>query len=370
MTKTYNTSEHNQFNDFLRAEMKDLAFASGGQLSEILAAKFDVSKVYARKIVQRATKANILKSSKPYIFGKGQFIYILPNNELEFEYVMQICQSSKPPMYRLMLSLLKNQGILSKYDAIKIAGTPNGKSSTKVETIDDIIKVLSRMDFVYEQKDTMETMYIIQKKNFERLPELQEKELMQDCYNKMVIDCSLIPDVLRWLNNINLIDNQTSTPIYRNKKIPSIGAIHNNILWDAFSYTKTTGINAVVGSIANIPEKQTLVVLDVVLSEEYSETLLDGFYSRVQINRNSVKTAKRKVFPIVIFKKCSDFVSNRLRKLGFLAIDVGSIFGSKVYSVISRLSEINSSIFTSNGNIEKLVENILEDIRDVGLNVK
>lgn len=366
VTNKDSNSEQKQFNEFLVAQIKKMAFASGGQLSELLVAKFGVSGEYARKIVQRSATAKILKSSKPYSFGKGQYIYVLPNNQVEFDHVMRICEKSKPPLYRLMASIRDNNGILSKYDAIKITGAPKGKSSTKVESIDDMIKVLSRMDFVYEQKDHRDITYIILKRAFERLNEVEEKALIEPCFNKMVMDCSLIPDILRWMGKINLIDTKISTPIYRNKKTPNIAANHNNILWDAFCYTKTTGINDIVGAAADSVDKQTMVALDVVLSEKYSQNHLDGFFSRIQIHRNSVKGAKRKIFPVVVYNECSDFVLNRLRKLGFMAIDVGSIFGAKIYSVLQRLSEINNKLFNSVGTFEKTIESILQDIRDAG----
>ncbi|WP_276133047.1 hypothetical protein [Polluticoccus soli] len=366
MTTNQTINEQLRFNEFLIAVIRKTAFASGSQLSELLVSQFQISSEYARKIVQRASTAKILKSSKPYTFGKGQYIYVLPNNELEYDQVMEICKRSKPPMYRLMASIRKNSGIVSKYDAIKITGAPKGKSSTKVETIDDILKLLSRMDFVYEAKDHRDITYVIKKEDFVRLPESNEKELMQSYYNRMTMDCSLIPDVLRWMNSINLFDNKTSVPIYRNKKMPAVGASHNNILWDAYCYTKTTGINDILGAAANTTDKQTMVALDIVLSSEYSELMLDGFLSRIQINRNSVKGAKRKIFPIVVYNDISELVLNKLKKLGILAIDIGSIFGAKIYSVIQRLGEIDDKLLYSSNNVETTVEAILQDIRDAG----
>ncbi len=366
MTISRNLSEQIKFNDFLIRSIKKSAFASGSQLAELLVSEFSVTSEYARKIVQRAATAKILKSSKPYTFGKGQYIYVLPDNELEYDQVMDICKKSKPPIYRLMATIKDNNGIISKYDAIKITGAPKGKSSTKVETVDDMIKLLSRMEFVYEQKDQHDVSYVIRKQDFERLPDQDEKSLMQSCYNRMVMDCSLIPDVLRWMSSINLIDTKTNVPIYRNKKVPAIGASHNNILWDAYCYTKTTGINDVLGAIATTADKQTMVAFDIVLSNEYTDLMLDGFVSRIQINRHSVKGSKRKIFPIVVYNDASEFVLNKIRKLGILAIDIGSIFGARIYSVIQRLDEINNKLLSNSTNVELAVEGILQDIRDAG----
>lgn len=127
---------------------------------------------------------------------------------------------------------------------------------------------------------------------------------------------------------------------YRSRNVPSIGAMHNNILWDAFAYTKTTGINELQGAFADTVKKQTLVTLDVVMSRTYTQVDLEGFLSRVQLNINSAKT-KRKVLPVIIYKEIEDIALNTARKLGFIAFDIGSIFGKNIYRVIENIFSIN-----------------------------
>ena len=63
---------------------------------------------------------------------------------------------------------------------------------------------------------------------------------------------------------------------------------------------KTTGINPSLAKDSNIPEKQTLVVLDVLISRDYQQIDLDGFLNRIRINLNSVSKGKRKVVPIIV----------------------------------------------------------------------
>lgn len=363
VTNSKASLEQERFNEFLSRQVIESVFASGSQLSQMLINKFNVSSEYARKIIQRAADSQKIKSSKPYTFGKGQYIYVTPTNRINISHVLAVCKKSRPPLYRLIKTLIDNGGIVSKYEAMKITASPNGLSSTKVEILDDMVKLLGRMDLAYEKRDIHDINYILLKENSEMLDSPSELSLMNNHFNKMVIDCSLIPDILRWMININLIDN--SNVIYRNKKTPGIGANHNNLLWDAFSYTKTTGINEIVGAKADTKEKQTMVALDVVLSVPYNEVHLDGFYNRIQINVNSVKGKKRKILPVVIYRECNDYILNKMKKLGFLAFDIGSIFGAKIYSVLKRLNEVNQ-LFTSDRNVEASIEAILEDIRNAG----
>ena len=186
---------------------------------------------------------------------------------------------------------------------------------------------------------------------------------MSEHYSKMVMDCSVLPDILRWLGKSNLIIN--SNVIYRNKKTPAIGAQHNNLVWDAFAYTRATGINPTLASKSDNIEKQTLVVLDVLLSNEYSHTHLDAFYNRIQINRNSVKSDKRKILPIVIYQSCSEHVINKINKLGIICFDVSAIFGKKIYDILNKTREL-SLIFKNTEKIDDTIESILKTISNAG----
>ncbi|SOD17795.1 hypothetical protein [Pedobacter xixiisoli] len=364
MTKTRSVSVQEIYTDFMYELLQEKLYQSGGELKKALVDKFNISEDNARQIISRAASTYAIKSSKPYTFGHGQFIYLLPDKDIDINQVRRICYSERPPIYRLLTHMIKHGGIVSFYDAMKITASPDEESSTKVSTLSDIVKVLVKLNLVYEERDENGINYILVKDELEEEDRRKlAKPLMTSYYNKMVVDSSLIPDVLRWLSHSNLIS--TISPIYRNKKTPSYGAKHNNLLWDAYSYSKTTGINAVRAVKALTSETQTLVVLDVVLSDEYSQLELDGFYNRVQININSVKLTGRKIMPIIIYKTCSQEVLNKTRALGFLSFDIASIFGTRIYDILSKLDEINE-LLLENEDVEKSVRKILRIIRQSG----
>ena len=352
-----------QYNEFLHEVLGERLFESGMNINELLVERFSVSPENARQIIKRAVTQRIIKSSSPYTFGKKQYIYIYNEHILDADSVKLICKTSRPPIYRLLEYMDINQGIISFYEALKITGSPIEKSSTKVSALEDILNLLRKLDIIYEKRDPNDVVYIILKLNKELLAEPVERELMNSQFGKMAMDCSVLPDILRWLGQANLINN--STPIYRNKKTPAIGAKHNNLTWDALAYTKATGINHILGSKADTIEKQTLVVLDVVLSEEYSDLHLDGFYSRIQINRNSVTGTERKVLPIIIYKACVEHTLNKINKLGFIAFDIGAIFGTRIYTILNRTQEL-SLFFKETEKIDEAIESILNTIDDAG----
>lgn len=352
-----------KYNTFLNKLLKESLFDSGISLNQKLIETFDVSSDYARQILKRAVSQKVIKSSKPYTFGKGQFIYIYNENDLDKSGIKAITKKNRPPIFRLLELMDLNDGIISYYEALKITAAPLEESSTKVSTLGDILNLLYKLDIVYTKKDFNNVHYIIYKEEKEHKSDKIEELLMSIHYSKMIMDCSVLPDIMRWLGNSNLIIN--SNAIYRNKKTPAIGAKHNNLVWDAFAYTRATGINPTLGSKADSVEKQTLVVLDVLLSDEYSQVHLDAFYNRIQINRNSVKASERKILPIIIYQSCSQHTINKIKKLGIITFDISAIFGKRIYDILNQTREL-SSIFKNAEKIDDSIESILNTISNAG----
>ncbi len=356
-------SSQEKYNSFLNELLKEQLFESAINLNQELVKTFNISSENARQILKRAVTQKAIKSSSPYTFGKKQYIYIYNESELNKDGIKGISEKNRPPIFRLLELMDINKGIISYYEGLKITASPLEISSTKVSTLDDILNLLYKLDVVYTKKDTNNVTYIIYKFEKEHLPESAEISMMSEHYSKMVLDCSVLPDIIRWLGKSNLITN--SNVIYRNKKTPAIGAKHNNLVWDAIAYTRATGINPVLSVKADEVEKQTLVVLDVVLSNEYSHVHLDAFYDRIQINRNSVQSVERKILPVIIYQSCTDHVINKINKLGIITFDIGAIFGKRIYDVLNKTREL-SLIFKSDERIDEAIESILKTISRAG----
>ncbi|WP_179318815.1 hypothetical protein [Winogradskyella helgolandensis] len=357
------SSTQEKYNTFLSKLLKERLFDTAINLNNNLVDKFGVTNDYARQIIKRATSSKAIKSSSPYTFGKKQYVYIYNDFELDKESIKTIVEKHRPPIYRLLEVMDINGGIISYYEGLKITASTLEKSSTKVSCLDDILNLLYKLNIVYTKKDSNSVVYIIYKNKNEFIQDNIEKAMMFSHFSKMVMDCSVLPDILRWLGKSNLIKN--SNAIYRNKKTPALGAEHNNLVWDAFAYTSATGINPILSSKADNIEKQTLVVLDVLLSNEYSQVHLDAFYNRIQINRNSVHDDKRKTLPIIIYSSSTDLIINKIRKLGIIAFDISAIFGTRIYDILSRTREL-STAFNNTEKIDDVIKNILSSISKAG----
>jgi hypothetical protein len=352
-----------KYNKFLADLLEQKLFESAMEIHASLITAFSVTPENARKIVGRAVTQKAIKSSDPYTFGKGQYVYICNGYDFGKDGVKDIAEKSRPPIYRLLELMDQNHGIISYYEGLKITASPLEESSTKIVSLDDILTLLMKLDIVYKEKDDNGVVYIIYKQYKEKRTVLEAEMMMANHFINMVTDCTVLPDILRWLGNSNLIDN-TNT-IYRNKKMPHIGAKHNNLIWDAFAYTRATGINPILGAKAETTDKQTLVVLDVVLVDEYSAIHLDAFLARIQINRKSVIKEERKTLPIIIYKSCSQKTINTIKKNGIISFDISAIFGTKIYQVLNGIKEL-SGLLKGSDSVEETIEDILSAINNSG----
>lgn len=358
-----------RYNEFLEKLLDEQLYLVASDVIKHLIDKFNVLPENARKIIGRAVKQECIKSSAPYTFGKKQFAYLSVEHSLTKNDIKKISKENRPPIYRLLELMDQNGGIVSYYEALKITASPVEKSSTKVDSLEDILTFLMKLDIVQKTTDNNGVGFVIYKDAADTgLPE----ELLRDTleimtrqhYDKMIADCILLPDILNWLRRSNIIDSEKV--IYRNKTTPHRGGIHNNLVWDAFGYSSTTGIKTVAKKGENLIDKKTLVVLDVVLSHEYLDIHLDAFISRMQINVNSVKEEQRKVLPIIVYASSSIETINKMRKYGIITFDIGYVFGNRIYEVLNDIGQLPILESVNSGDVDKVIEKMLDSISSSG----
>lgn len=345
-----------KYDQFLKAQLNKGA-ALGSELANSLIEQFGIEPENARKIIQRATQKNRIISSTPLTFGKGQFLYVKPGQYFGIEMVKEASRLSRKPLYRL-LEILATYKIISFYEGLKLTASPDEKGSTKISLLINIIHHLEKLGIIFTKKDIFGNNYIITKDPIPPLNgDLSHEPTMEAHLQSMKLDAIIIPDILRWLKHMNLVDLGSS---YRSVLSPANGVKHNEVMWDAIAYTKTTGINPLRASEADVKEKQTLVVLDVLISRKYLQADLDGFLARVQINLNSVQMGERKVMPIVVFQEIDLLTLNRMKVLGFISFDIKTIFGNNINLVVEKFKRIFSSEPGAADEIEPALQAIEE----------
>lgn len=143
------TMQSGNYNQFLVSILQQRLFESGSVLKDLIKEEYNLTDANARKVISRAAKANKIKSSYPFTFGNGQYIYLSPDKDLDADKIKSICKDKRPSIYRLLKVLEENSGILSYYEALKITASPLEPSSTKVTNLDDVINLLHKLNIIY-----------------------------------------------------------------------------------------------------------------------------------------------------------------------------------------------------------------------------
>lgn len=353
----------NKYNNYINEIFFDKnVFKVGTDLNVMLQKKFEITAPNARKIISRACEMGVITSSKPITFGHGQYVYYSTAAILNTFIVKEITRETRPPVYHLLNLLDANNGVISYYEGLKITASPIKKEKEKSNTLDEILAMLEALHIVGINND-MGIVYIVLSK-FEK----NAINLMKEHRKKMVLDCILIPDIRNWLVKHNFIDNKHV--VYRNKTLLSKGAEHNNYIWDAYAYTNTTGYNTLLGNSKERDEKKTLVVLDVVVYRKYTSGDVQGFLRRIQAVRSSSKV-ERKLLPIVVYQEITAHAYRQLQTLGFIMLNLGSIYGSNIYPIINNIKtvkDVTTIEYLSSNEIIDNVDSALSGIKNSGQN--
>ncbi len=335
----------------------------GGEIVNQLVYNFGVTKMNARKILQRAVEAGLFKSSAPLTFGKGQFLYYSFSNKLTLEKIIEASENTRPPLYRLLRLLIINGGISSYFEALKITASPSVKNSSKINHVKEIISPLVDLGFLIEKMDEIGNLYILLKINSNGGDdENLYMQLIKKHYNDIRIDALFVADISRWIFDLGLSNFRG---FYRSTSKPTFGVEHNNLFWDAYSYSNIRGFTGDFNNQPENNEKQTFIPIDVVISREYSKIDLDAFLSRINVHINSTKTNKRKALAVIVFVKISKHAYSAARKLGFLTISLEKIYGNNILKLIDSIS--NSTIDIEEKQSER-ISKALNEINNNGLN--
>ena len=331
-------------------------FLAATELIDLLCEEQSISRAYARQTIKRSVERKVIKNSHPFTFKNGQYIYMRVDDFLSLETLIKISKKYKPPMYRLLSLLNEEKKILSLYEARKAAATPvENMERYNLTRLDEEIKELITHNIIAVVKDGERGIDYIIAKELEGSDVLSG--LMRNHYEKMRLDSLFMPDIIRWLKEHNFIDSNLL--FYRRIDNPSFGTKHNDFLWDAYSYTNTTGFSINTGK----EDKQTLVVLDVIIHRNYLKEDLDAFYSRIQSVRHSTHGEARKILPIIFFVEADIQVKKEINRLKLLNFSLQNIFGTKVTELVTKLDEIQKALASAEP-VEEKSEEVIEKVEN------
>lgn len=362
-----NQSTQQEFELFLLSFLKgDDNCATGSRLCESLASKFDISLNYASKSLRRAVENKKLLCSHPITFGHRQYLYWRPGTFLTPQSVANACYKDRPPIYRLLSSMIMQGGGISLFDAYKITGSHIKSDNAKHSRLQSLLKDLENLKLIKQNRgvESDETYIVFPSTS------LEENGLQRKLLTSMKLSAAFLPDLLNLLQRNNLLDSRQI--VYRNKGNPHRLVEHVDHVWDSFGYTKTTGINTVLRNNTTSNNKQCLVVIDVIIDRIYSHMDLDGFIERIQSVRNSPQKGTRKILPIICYASLENEMFARLKSFGFLTYDMGTVYGSKIFEMIKsigQIKELTLSTDKASPDVSSLINETLQQIRSCGQEV-
>jgi len=349
----------NKYNEFLAELFEQSATVLiAADLIKKLNEKFEVTDNYARQIISRAVKNKIIKSSEPFSFEKRQYFYMNKNQHISTNTLLTISRLHRKPLYRLLKLLLKTGGICSYYEAEKITATPtSNKDKYRVISLDEEIRRLTKVHIIKEVKDKRGIPFLILLEEINIEDHDMVKNKINAHHANMNRDVMFIIDIIRWLKNNGFISDQVW---YRRKDNPNIGSIINDFPFDATTFTKTTGYSLDAGKV---DDKNTIVVMDILIYRSYSKIDLDAFYDRIQSIRHSTKKESiRKIMPIIFYVDIEDNIKNEINNLHILSFSLKSIMGSKIIHVIEEYNNIKRIIDESLTIDEEKSSDVIEKI--------
>ncbi|MDM0921210.1 hypothetical protein QTI53_13420 [Clostridium perfringens] len=334
---------------------------TGSELVKKICENFsECTQVNARKIIQNSVAKGIMKSTKPITFGHKQYVYYGNQFDLSFNFIKNILKENRPGLYRIINRMYENDGVISYFEIFKISGCLRNKTTSKVNTISQLIKILEDLKLAKKMCEyDSGTTYLVAY-NMEESDAIYR---MRENICELRLDSTFIPSFLIWLQKHNFLYNKNI--VYRSKDRPAEGAVLNNLIWDAVGYTSTTGFCEYIGEVND--EKRTVIVLDFKVSNMYNIDDLHGFYDRIQVYRNSVtdKNSKRKILPIIVTNEISDEVKVEIKKLKMLLFNLGTVFGERIYEVIQDYKKMSFMDVEYNDFISK-IEDILSILKESG----
>ena len=84
----------NKYESFILQNLQDKSIKVSSELCQLLENSFQVTNSYARKLLERTTKKEIIKSSSPLTFGKGQYAYCKPSTNFTKDRIKVICKKN------------------------------------------------------------------------------------------------------------------------------------------------------------------------------------------------------------------------------------------------------------------------------------
>ena len=85
------------------------------------------------------------------------------------------------------------------------------------------------------------------------------------------------------------------------------------------------------------------------------------------MNQNAVKKGKRKILPLVFYKEIDAGVRNKLKAPGFLAFDIGTVFGNRIKKIVDVVGAVQRTLKSKREEVDsKTIDSLVATLMESG----
>lgn len=294
-----------------------------------------------RKIINEMCKRGIIKNSEPITFKSNNYAYAINEIETNYKNLKSLIKTEKKQLHRA-ICLIEREKIVSYNELAKTTGC--------------VINELGNNVMLNSIIDDLKYFHIIRIENYKGINFFIGKDVDEDEKDKKIKILRrknyILWNLIYWMKDSNIVDKDDMVT-YIGEKNDYKGVEDNNLIWDGFFFTELYGTNS---------KKKVLGLIDFSTSNIYDWMEVEGFKSRIDILRNSVRAGNghRKVFPIIFADYITESAKKKIREYKFLCIDIKKILGTNYELIIEEYLEFIKKAKTDNPIFD---ENIFEHIQ-------
>ncbi|WP_026092549.1 hypothetical protein [Calidifontibacillus oryziterrae] len=287
-------SEHITSEDYCVRILNENGPILGSHLSKQLQNELKISPVNARKIIQRATNKGIILSTKPVSFRHGQFLYYLPHQNIS-EVLTNVLKQQRKGLSRVFSSLLHNNGVILRDEAIKIAASiTNSDFFPKNQSLDKTLDDLKQLHVISNVVTYNHVSFIKASTRF-----LNNMDIGFAHYRRHIINRLFTIDAVHWLEQMNLLSwNQTQVFDTTQKRVD-----FNGHLWDVVGFTYLYGHYETKFENTELTKIPSFVFIEAIFHRQtYLEDVM-GFMTRIEMQSARMKNFKTgsRITPILLY---------------------------------------------------------------------
>lgn len=291
-----------------------------------VAAGVSSSVVAARKAVQRAKNASLIKSTYPVRFDRSFLYYLESHKGKRYASAVRDSLKKKPSLLRVFKTLLANKGWITYGQIGKVSACLPSDTATRPggrKTVDEVVSELRHLGVIDDVAGTPQL--------YRLGTQFGAVGLSRGAFlHRLMIEQELLHRVRDWLRNSYLLSYNKHT--CRDSALDSVG--FNQVLCDLHgpSYLGPASRSATLRRLA---AKENFLVAEILAYRSFGTVDAEATIERCESIARRWKSIA--LTPVVVSRSFSRTAWDALRKRGIAAVLLSDVLGHNVDSLLQVL---------------------------------